>query len=120
MMTGRTSTSAMRSETMATGTAPSRNTTSALQLNPNNDLAHAGLGLVLAARGDLDGTITEEREALRLNPNNAAVHASLGDALEQKGDRAAALTEYRAAATLDPKNINYKQNCERLMQQSNR
>jgi Flp pilus assembly protein TadD len=75
---------------------------------------------VLAARGNLDGTIAEEREALRLNPNNAAVHASLGDALEQKGDRAAALTEYRAAATLDPKNVNYKQNCERLMQQSNR
>jgi tetratricopeptide (TPR) repeat protein len=92
----------------------------ALQSNPNNDLAHAGLGLVLAARGDLDGTITEEREALRLNPNNPAVHASLADALEQKGDRAAALTEYRAAATLDPKNTNYKQNCERLMQQINR
>jgi tetratricopeptide (TPR) repeat protein len=93
---------------------------SALHSNPNNDLAHAGLGLVLAARGDWDGTISEEREALRLNPNNAAVHASLGDALEQKGDRAGALTEYRAAATLDPKNPNYKQNCERLMQQSNR
>jgi tetratricopeptide (TPR) repeat protein len=92
----------------------------ALQSNPNNDLAHAGLGLVLAARGNLDGTIAEEREALRLNPNNAAVHASLGDALEQKGDRAAALTEYRAASTLDPKNTNYKQNCERLMQQTNR
>jgi len=81
---------------------------------------HAGLGLVLSARGDLDGTITEEREALRLNPNNAAVHASLGDALEQKGDRGGALQEYQTAAQLDPKNLNYKQNCERLLLPSNR
>jgi len=92
----------------------------ALQLNPNSDGAHAGLGLVLAVRGDWDGTVAEEREALRLNPNSAPVHASLGDALEQKGDRAGALQEYRAAAQLDPKNLNYKQNCDRLMQQSNR
>ncbi len=91
----------------------------ASQLNPHSDMAHAGLGLVLAVRGDLDGTITEEREALRLNPDNAPVHASLGDALEQKGDRAGALQEYRMAAQLDPKNVNYKQNCDRLMQQSN-
>ncbi len=93
---------------------------SALQLNPSNDLAHAGLGLVMAGKGDLDGTITEEREALGINPNNAAAHASLGDALEQKGDRGGALQEYQAAAKLDPKNINYKQNCERLVQESNR
>ena len=92
----------------------------ALQLNANCDLAHAGLGLVLAARGDLDGEIAEESEALRLNPNNAAVHATLGDALEQKGDRAGALREYQTAAQLDPKNINYKQNCERLIQQATR
>ena len=45
---------------------------------------------------------------------------ALGDALEQKGDRGGALQEYQAAAKLDPKNINYKQNYERLVQESNR
>jgi len=86
-----------------------------LQMNPNDDMAHAGLGLILSARSDFDGAIAEEREALRLNPNNATVHASLGDALEQKGDRGGALQEYQAAAQLDSKNTNYKQNCDRLM-----
>jgi Flp pilus assembly protein TadD len=84
-------------------------------LNANNELAHAGLGIVLGAKGDLDGKISEEHEALRLNPNDASVHASLADALEQKGDRQGAQTEYHTASTLDPKNVNYKQNYERLM-----
>jgi len=88
-------------------------------LNPNNDSAHAGLGIVLVVQGNLDAAIAEKREALRLSPNNAAFHASLGDALEQKGDRAGALQEYRTAATLDPKNSSYQQNCERLMVQPN-
>ena len=60
-------------------------------MNSNNEGAHAGLGITLGAKGDLDGKITEEREALRLNPNDASVHASLADALEQKGDRSGAL-----------------------------
>jgi tetratricopeptide (TPR) repeat protein len=47
-------------------------------LNPNNGGAHANLGLALAAKGDWDGDIAEEREVLRLNPNSGNAHYLLG------------------------------------------
>jgi len=92
----------------------------ALRLNPNNDTAHANLGDALESKGDWDGMISEEREALRLNPNNDRAHFALGLVLEKKGDRGGALEEYRAAYMLDPKDSPYKQNYERLLQQTNK
>jgi Flp pilus assembly protein TadD len=58
----------------------------ALRLNPNNDLAHALLGVALGGKDDWDGMVSEEREAIRLNPNNDGAHGGLGFALGQKGD----------------------------------
>ncbi len=90
-----------------------------LRLNPNDDAAHFNLGAALGGKGDWDGEIAEEREALRLNPNNDLAHCDLGLALEQKGDRRGALGEFRAAYMLNPKNADFKQACERLLQQAN-
>jgi Flp pilus assembly protein TadD len=86
-------------------------------LNPNNEQAHATLGLALGNKGDWDGEITEERQALRLNPNDAMGHNCLGFALQKKGDLRGALEEYHAATTLNSQDINYKQNYERLLHQ---
>jgi len=89
-------------------------------LNPNNGLAHAGLGVTLGQKHDWDGEISEEREALRLNPNNDAAHAGLAFALEKKGDRRGALEEYRAAYLLNPNDADYERNYERLLHRLNK
>jgi len=90
----------------------------ALNLNPNNEMAHAFLGSALAAKGDADGASAEFREAIRLNPRDAMAHNGLGLALERKGDRDGALQEYRTASELDPNNTFYRQNYDRVSQQS--
>jgi lipoprotein NlpI len=91
----------------------------ALRLNPNNDKAHAYLGLALGKKGDLDGAIAQFREALRLNPNYDLAHFGLGLALEKKGNLRGVLEEFHAAYMIDPKDPFYKLNYERLLQQVN-
>ena len=43
----------------------------ALRLNPNNDMAHFGLGLALEKNGDRRGALEEFRAAYMLDPKNA-------------------------------------------------
>ena len=43
----------------------------ALRLNPNNALAHNGLGFALEKKGDLRGALEEYRAATALDPKNA-------------------------------------------------
>src|SRR5439155_20974248 len=50
----------------------------AVRIAPANDVAHYGLGLVLAGQRDFDGAIAHYTEALRLRPRYADAHNSLG------------------------------------------
>jgi lipoprotein NlpI len=91
----------------------------ALRLNPNNDKAHASLGLALGKKGDWGGAIAQFREALRLNPSYDLAHFGLRLALEKKANLREAFEEFRAAYTIDPKDPFYKLNYERLLQPVN-
>ena len=74
----------------------------ALRLNPNNDEAHANLGLAIAGKGNWDDAMAEFHEALRLNPNNVTTHFSLGAMLTTR-DLDGAITELREAVRLNPR-----------------
>jgi tetratricopeptide (TPR) repeat protein len=74
-----------------------------LRVDPNNEKAHASLGMALGVKGDWDGEIVEEREAMRLNPNDEPAHVNLGLALGAKHDWDAAIAEFREALRLNPK-----------------
>jgi tetratricopeptide (TPR) repeat protein len=74
----------------------------ALQLMPDLDRAHLGLGAALQGKGDLEGAIAEYRMLLKRHPNDPDAHNNLGSALQQKGDIAGAISEYRAALQSQP------------------
>jgi tetratricopeptide (TPR) repeat protein len=73
----------------------------AVVVAPANPAAHNNLGVVLWARGDLDGAIAELQEALRLDPNYSHAHNNLGAALRDREDLDGALAEFREAIRLD-------------------
>jgi Flp pilus assembly protein TadD len=74
----------------------------ALEIEPDDAVAHNNLGAALYAKGDLDGAIAEFRTAIRLQPGYAMAHTNLGNALKAKGDLDGAIAEYRAAIRLQP------------------
>jgi len=75
----------------------------AIELNPNNALAHNNLGNVLRDLKRHDEAEAMYRRAIELNPNNALAHNNLGNALRdlKRHDEAEAM--YRRAIELDPK-----------------
>jgi len=76
----------------------------ALEINPNNAIAHLARGVALAYKSDWDGAIAEYKATLRLNPQYESAYLYLGAALKQKGDWDAAIAEYREALRLNPNN----------------
>ena len=76
----------------------------ALEINPNNAVAHFARGVALAYKSDWDAAIVEYRTTLRLNPQYESAHIYLGAALKQKGDWDGAVAEYREALKLNPNN----------------
>ena len=75
--------------------------TRVMQLHPEDDLAHAKLGDICYARGDLDGAKRHYEEALRLQPGVAEWHYNLGSMLTDT-DPAAAAALCEAATRLNP------------------
>ena len=76
----------------------------AVNLNPNNGIAHIVLGVALGGKGDWDGAAAEHREALRLNINDDFAHAYLGVAFGGKNDWDGEIREEREALRLNPNN----------------
>ena len=79
--------------------------THALNVDPDNALAHVNLGAVSAQRGDLAAAMRHSREALRIRPMYPLAQASIGGYLEAAGRPADALRHYRMAAVLNPDNV---------------
>jgi len=73
----------------------------AIGADPAFSEGHANLGVVLEARGQLDGAIASYTEALRLNPQ-AEIHHNIGITLTAQGKRAEAIGHFRAALKLRP------------------
>ncbi len=74
----------------------------ALAIRPRSPLAHAGLGMALYHKKDLDGAIALFRKAIQLDPNLARSYTGLGNALCDKKDLDGAIAQYRKAIALDP------------------
>ena len=69
----------------------------ALEVSPNNWMAHSILGTVLGQQGRIDEAMAHLRESLRTQPAFAYTHNSMGKALMQRGDIAGALSQFQEA-----------------------
>ena len=75
----------------------------AIELDPNNALAHLGLGFeVLLMQGRVDEAIEEARWAVRLDPLSAHTNTEYGRALFWARRYDAAVDQLRIAVALDP------------------
>ena len=75
----------------------------AIELNPNNALAHLELGAsVLTVQGRFDEGLREVRRALDLDPLSPYVNTEVGAALILAGRYAEAVDQLRKASSLDP------------------
>jgi len=76
--------------------------TRALACTSDNFIAHNGLGVALAGKGEYDAAIAEYHQALKINPGYAVAHFDLADALAAKGDLDGAIAEERLTLALNP------------------
>lgn len=77
--------------------------TKALELNPNNAMAHQRLGFLwFRVKGQIETAIEHSRAAIRLEPQNGFAHFDLGMALLGLGDVANALPHLAEAVRLLP------------------
>lgn len=74
----------------------------ALEINPDNYVAHCDLALVLKKKGDVNGAITHYKEVLRLNPTSCVAHNNLGTLLSQKGRTDEGIQHLLAALKVNP------------------
>ncbi len=73
-----------------------------LEGNPDSEVAHNNLGLVLLNAGRLPDAIEQFEAALRIKPDYAFAHNGLGNALFLSGRTAEAIGHYEEALRLDP------------------
>lgn len=68
----------------------------AVTLDPKCGEAYLQLGVLYAARGDLEHAIRDYQTAINVNPNLGEAHRQLGLAYQRKGDQAKAKQEFEA------------------------
>jgi len=74
----------------------------AIDVVPDNYLAHGNLGMALADDGRLEAAVAEFEQAVAINPEFAAAHNNLGAHLAALGRPGGALFHLREAVRLDP------------------
>ncbi|HUI07108.1 MAG TPA: tetratricopeptide repeat protein [Verrucomicrobiae bacterium] len=74
----------------------------ALNVTPDNPVAHEDLGKTLAEHGKLTEATAEFVAALRVRPNSATAHVNLANALAAQGKFSEAVAEYQAALRINP------------------
>jgi tetratricopeptide (TPR) repeat protein len=77
----------------------------ALQIEPNQVLAHSALGLALLEAGRPDESVTHLRRALEINPNFADAHYNLGNTFLQMGRANEAIAQYYQTLAINPHDI---------------
>ncbi len=75
--------------------------THALQVNPENYVAHSELGLVLAENGKIESAIRHFEKAVVIQPMYTDAYNNLGTALSRTGHTRAAIVLYEKALALD-------------------
>jgi tetratricopeptide (TPR) repeat protein len=73
-----------------------------IRLAPNDEWAHANLGVLLNRKGDHAGATACYREVIRLAPTNAKFRWEFGEMLWAGGDRDGALAQYREGVRVEP------------------
>ncbi len=86
-----------------------------LELNPNADLAHNNLGLLLAQAGQLDEAIPHLEKAVELRPSSAHAHNNLANAFRVTGRPRQAIEQYELSLKLDADNANTVNNLALLL-----
>lgn len=74
----------------------------AVRLEPQNALAHYGLGVAYSRKGEYGEAMAAYREAIRLQPDHADAHYGLGVAAERQDDDQTAMAAYREVTRLRP------------------
>ncbi len=74
----------------------------AARLEPDNAVAHLGLGRLALARGEVDGAVGHLERAYGLSPETQAIVATLARARHRAGDRDGARRLAQAARSLPP------------------
>jgi len=74
----------------------------ALQIDPQNAVAHYNLGSLLGMRGNVEQSKLHLEQAVRFDPNYAEAHSNLGNVLLLLGNTKEASASYRKALELNP------------------
>lgn len=74
----------------------------AVDLLPDDAMAHSSLGNALHNLGQLDQAAKSYRKALEIHPDFAEVHCNLGNTLKDLGQQEAAEASYRKALEINP------------------
>ena len=74
--------------------------THVLMENPNNQVAHNNLGLVLADKGEIETAIMHFEKALEIQPMYADAYNNIGTALSRTGQTREAIVQYKKALAL--------------------
>jgi len=74
----------------------------AIEVTPNNHVAHTHLGTLLNVAGDLAGAETQYREALRIEPDYADAHSALGIVFGKRGNLVQAARHFEQAVAAAP------------------
>jgi Flp pilus assembly protein TadD len=82
----------------------------AVQLSPDEPLAHNNLGVALAEKGRAEEAIRHYRKALELDPQYPEAYNNLGEALARSGRYDQALALFERALTLDPTQVDARSN----------
>ncbi len=90
----------------------------AIDIAPDNYIAHNNLGNVLLKEGKLDEAITHFQEALRIKANDIKAHYNLGNCYLLKNEMYRAIQQYQEALKLSPNLIGARNNLAVALWQS--
>ncbi len=82
----------------------------ALQLSPEEPLAHNNLGFALAEAGKVEEAVKHYRRALELDPQYPEAHNNLGEALARRARYDEAIAQFKKALDLDPTQADARSN----------
>jgi Tfp pilus assembly protein PilF len=77
----------------------------ALDVDPDNYVAHSNLAVALEAAGRRDEAFAHNVRAVEIKPNSSKAHANLGASLAERGQMDDAIGQYEAALRIDPQNV---------------
>ncbi|HTL55039.1 MAG TPA: tetratricopeptide repeat protein [Candidatus Limnocylindrales bacterium] len=86
-----------------------------LVLNPNADLAHNNLGLLLFRAGETEEAITHFERAVEIRPTSAHAHNNLANAYRMTARAREAAEHYEASLKIEPGNVSTRNNLAFLL-----